>query len=56
VLYIMAVVQFRHPAKGRACYDRKVAAGKTPMEAMRALKRRLSDVAPDRSRRQAGCA
>jgi Integrase core domain len=32
------------PAKGRACYDRKVAAGKTPMEAMRALKRRLSDV------------
>jgi hypothetical protein len=25
-------------------YDRKVAAGKTPMEAMRALKRRLSDV------------
>ena len=38
VLHIMAVVQLRHPAKGRACYDRKVAAGKTPMEAMRALK------------------
>ena len=40
----MAVVQLRHRTKGRACYDRKVAAGKTPMEAMRALKRRLSDV------------
>jgi transposase len=44
VLHIMAVVQLRHPTKGRACYDRKVAAGKTPMEAMRALKRRLSDI------------
>jgi transposase len=40
----MAVVQLRHPTKGRAYYDRKVAAGKTPMEAMRCLKRRLSDV------------
>nr|MDQ2816026.1 transposase [Actinomycetota bacterium] len=44
VLHIMAVVQLRHATKGRACYDRKVAAGKTPMEAMRALKRKLSDV------------
>jgi transposase len=44
VLHIMAVVQLRHPTKGRAYYDRKVAAGKTPMEAMRCLKRRLSDV------------
>jgi transposase len=43
-LHIMAVVQLRHPAKGRAYYDRKVAAGKTPNEAIRALKRRLSDV------------
>ncbi len=42
VLHIMAVVQLRHPAKGRACYDRKVAAGKTPMEAMRVLRRMLS--------------
>ena len=40
----MAVVQLRHRTRGRAYYDRKVAAGKTPMEAMRALKRRLSDV------------
>jgi transposase len=45
VLHIMAVVQLRNPTEGRACYDRKVAAGKTPREAMRALKRRLSDIA-----------
>jgi transposase len=45
VLHIMAVVQLRHRnSEGRAYYDRKVAAGKTPMEAMRALKRRLSDI------------
>jgi transposase len=40
-LHIMTVVQLRTPTEGRAYYDRKVAAGKTPMEAMRALKRRL---------------
>ena len=45
VLHIMAVVQLRNPTQGRAYYDRKVAAGKTPREAMRALKRRLSDIA-----------
>src|SRR5205823_2723339 len=45
VLHIMAVVQLRNPTEGRAYFDRKVAAGKTPMEAMRALKRRLSDIA-----------
>ena len=45
VLHIMAVVQLRSPAEGRAYSGRKVAAGKTPMEAMRALKRRLSDIA-----------
>ena len=44
VLHIMAVVQLRNQTEGRAYFDRKVAAGKTPMEAMRALKRRLSDV------------
>ena len=43
-LHIMAVVQLRHPTEGRAYYDRKVAAGKTPREAMRCLKRRLSDI------------
>jgi transposase len=45
VLHIMAVVQLCHRgSEGRACYDRKVAAGKTPREAMRCLKRRLSDI------------
>ncbi|MBM0259889.1 IS110 family transposase [Micromonospora sp. 4G55] len=44
VLHIMAVVQLRHDTEGRAYYRRKLAAGKTPMEAMRALKRRLSDI------------
>ena len=43
-LHIMAVVQLRNPTEGRAYYDRKVAAGNTPMEAMRSLKRRLSDI------------
>jgi transposase len=43
VLHIMAVVQLRRDTPGRAYYRRKLAAGKTPMEAMRCLKRRLSD-------------
>jgi hypothetical protein len=43
-LHVMAVVQLRNPPEGRAYYDRKVAAGKTPNEAMRVLKRRLSDI------------
>ena len=45
MLHIMAIVQLRHRhTAGRAYYDRKIAAGKNPMEALRALKRRLSDV------------
>jgi transposase len=44
VLHIMAIVQLRNDTPGRAYYRRKLAAGKTPMEALRALKRRLSDV------------
>src|SRR5512133_1483647 len=44
-LHVMAVVQLRHRGTdGRRYYDRRVAEGKTPIEAMRALKRRLSDV------------
>jgi len=43
-LHIMAIVQLRRDTEGRAYYRRKLAAGKTPMEALRALKRRLSDV------------
>jgi transposase len=44
VLHIMAVVQLRHDTEGRRYYRRKLAAGKTPMEAIRCLKRRLSDL------------
>ncbi|MFC8616304.1 IS110 family transposase [Micromonospora purpureochromogenes] len=44
VLHIMATVQLRNPTEGRAYFDRKKAGGKTSMEAMRALKRRLSDI------------
>jgi hypothetical protein len=40
----MAGVQLRHDTEGRRYYDRRLAEGKTAMEAMRALKRRLSDV------------
>jgi transposase len=43
-LHIMAIVQLRNPSEGRAYYDRRKLAGKTSMEAMRSLKRRLSDV------------
>ena len=39
----MATVQLRNPTDGRAHFDRKKADGKTPDEAMRCLKRRLSD-------------
>ncbi len=40
----MTTVQLRNPTEGRAYYDRKKATGKTSMEAMRCLKRRLSDI------------
>ena len=44
VLHIMAIAQLRHDSEGRGYYQRKLAGGKTPMEAIRALKRRLSDI------------
>jgi hypothetical protein len=44
VLYMASIVQMRHDTPGRAYYRRKLAEGKTPMEAMRCLRRRLSDV------------
>jgi transposase len=44
VLHIMAAVQIRNPSAGRDYYDRKKADGKAPMEAMRCVKRRLSDI------------
>lgn len=42
-LYIMAITQTRAETEGRAYYDRKRAEGKTAKEAIRCLKRRLSD-------------
>ena len=42
-LYMMALSQIRHDTDGRAYYQRKRAAGKGHKEAMRCLKRRLSD-------------
>ncbi len=44
VLYIAAVVQIRHNTPGRRYYQRKLAEGKTPLEALRCRRRRLSDV------------
>jgi transposase len=43
-LHIMATVQLRNPGPGRDYFDRRRADGKSSMEAMRALKRRLSDL------------
>ena len=43
-IHIAAVTQIRHRhSPGRAFYDRKLAAGKTKKEALRALKRRITD-------------
>ena len=42
-LHIAAVTQIRNDTPGRAYFDRKIAEGKTPKEALRALKRRISD-------------
>jgi hypothetical protein len=42
-LYLVAMVQVRRPSAGQAYYRRKLAEGKSPKEALRCLKRRLSD-------------
>jgi len=44
-IHMAAVTQVSHRhSPGRAYYDRKLAEGQTPKEALRSLKRRLSDV------------
>jgi hypothetical protein len=44
-LHLIAITQLRYPdTAGRVFYERKLAEGKTKKEAIRALKRRLSDV------------
>jgi transposase len=42
-LHLIAVTQVGHDTAGRAYYERKLAEGKTKKEALRALKRRISD-------------
>jgi transposase len=42
-LHMAAVTQVRHDTPGRAYYQRKIAEGKSKKEALRALKRRISD-------------
>jgi transposase len=43
-IHMAAVTQIRHRhSKGRAYYDKKLAEGKTPKEALRALKRQISN-------------
>jgi transposase len=59
-IHIAAVTQIRHRhSPGRTFYDRKVAQGKTKKEALRALKRRITDtlyrqLRADATRTQAG--
>jgi transposase len=42
-IHMAAVTQIRFDTPGRVYYDRKIAEGKTRKEALRALKRRISD-------------
>lgn len=43
-IHVIAMAQISHDTPGRDYFDRKVAEGKSKKEAIRALKRRLSDV------------
>ena len=43
-VHLIAMSQLRYPTEGRTFYEGKLAEGKTTKEAMRALKRRISDV------------
>lgn len=42
-IHMIAIVQIRHQTDGRRYFDRKVAEGKTTKEALRALKRKISN-------------
>ena len=42
-LHMIAIVQIRHDTEGRAYYRNKLAEGKSDKEALRCLKRRISD-------------
>jgi transposase len=52
-LHIAAITQARHPGPGRDYYRRKLAEGNTGKEALRALKRRISDAVYRRLRADA---
>lgn len=60
-IHMAAITQIRHKhSQGRAYYDKKLAEGKTHKEALRALKRRISDaiyaaLAADARRAAAAC-
>ena len=43
-LHVAAITQISHDTPGRAYFERKIAEHKTHKEALRALKRRISDV------------
>jgi transposase len=43
-IHMAAITQIRHDTPGRVYYDKKQAEGKTKKEALRALKRRISNV------------
>lgn len=43
VVHMIAICQARHDTKGRTYYRRKLAEGKSEKEALRCLKRRISD-------------
>jgi transposase len=53
VLHTAAVTQLRYPSQGRDYYQKKLAEGKTTKEAIRALKRRISNVVYRRLRADA---
>ena len=56
-IHMAAITQIRHKhSDGRACYERKIAAGKTHREALRGLKRRISDAIYARLRADARAA
>ena len=42
-LHVAAITQIRHDTPGRVYFERKIDEGKTRKEALRALKRRISD-------------
>src|ERR1035441_8673512 len=53
-IHIAAITQIRHAhSDGRAYYDRKIAAGKSHKDALRCLKRKISDAIYDRLRADA---